>query len=104
MDCSCRSKELYRAENSLTFKVGTQQVPQTRKRSSEALSHQFESILQSMYEASQVFLPTVIHKISMEELYTNPLWFYKNYISANKPCIIEDAIDCSIIEKWENPR
>lgn len=39
----------------------------------------------------------------MEEVYASPLWFYKNFISANKPCIITDAINGDILDTWANP-
>ena len=38
----------------------------------------------------------------MEEVYASPLWFYKNFVAMNKPCVIGNAIDGEILDKWGN--
>lgn len=49
-------------------------------------------ILKSIYENSTIYAPHHIERIDVEEIYASPLWFYKNYVAMNKPCVISNAI------------
>ena len=39
-------------------------------------------------ENSSIYLSTIIEKVDIHEVYENPLWFYKSFLAANRPCII----------------
>lgn len=50
------------------------------------------SILKGIYENSVIYASHHVDKIDAEEIYASPLWFYKNYVAMNKPCVITSAI------------
>jgi hypothetical protein len=51
----------------------------------------------SVRDNSEIYLTNRVEKVDIDEIYTNPLWFHKNFIAANKPCIIEGATEGSEI-------
>ena len=52
-----------------------------------------------------MWLPNQIEKVSWEELELNPLWFYKNFIAKNVPCVITDVLEGDdIFERWSEPQ
>lgn len=49
-------------------------------------------IVDSIYDNSQIYWNSQVDTIDMEEIFASPLWFYKNYIALNRPCVIRQAI------------
>ena len=108
MDCYCSSKSLYSDEKSnfllqsITSPISTQRSPISPMKNplkSPNLSH-----FQKAFEISSISFSPSIQRISLYEIQSNPLFFYREFVSKNFPCIITNAIDTwEALDSWQDP-
>lgn len=99
MDCICSSHHLYSESNeSNTFH---KKSPCTTNCSSKrtplnsypSFSSPYVDLYKSSIEISSITFPSEIQKIDFLEILDNPLFFQKEFISKNVPCLITNALD-----------
>jgi len=113
MDCYCASKNLYRKDKLKAFnyldKLSGKKTEYAYERNNRdtvynANNSKFSGIFTSTLENGTAMYPLCsIDEVQYETIIADPLHFYKEYISENKPCKILGAIDnWGAMKKWRN--
>lgn len=114
MDCYCASDTLYSYYNECKFfKLRTlnsvePQCVLSKRNSIKPLFNPYESknlpIFQKAFEISSIAFAPEIPKIDFLDILANPLFFHREFICKNFPCIITNAIDSwEALDSWQNP-
>lgn len=109
-DCYCASKDLYR-DSKRTYKLKSPENSQQKffncERETEGFynphkTNKFTKIFENVLESGSITYPSEIEEIEFEDLISNPLYFYKEFVAKNRPCKILNAVDSwNAMEKWQ---
>ena len=112
--CYCNSKDLYSVKNEEKhFKIRRkggfiENISSKRNLESSFKIDKTNKKILEVFEKGLEFCSLnypmgEIEKMEFEDIVQNPMYFYKNFISKNKPCIIKNGINhWGALEKWDN--
>ena len=114
MTCYCASHNLYSSPNeSASFLLKSSSNPSPTSLISkrnplkplfDPLKSQFLPIFQKSFELSSISFSPNIPKIDFLDIQSDPLYFHREFISKNFPCIITNAIHSwEALDSWQDP-
>jgi len=114
MECYCSSKTLYSPFNEdKSFKIKSEfhlheSSIISKRESLKPLPNPLESknlqIFKKAFDISSISFSPEITKIDFNEIEADPLFFHREFVSKNFPCIITNAIDSwEALETWQDP-